>query len=106
MQGVIIPMGVLDLVAENFSRFFHRFGIEGLHPRARRKKDSITVIAGASRMSSVRGLKASPQTANVSPAKSAPKWRFHFFKQKSLLTLIDLFHRFQQEHRPDFRRPC
>src|SRR3990167_1124237 len=41
-------------------------------------KASITTMEGASLISSVRGLKESPQTAKVRPVRSSPKWRFTF----------------------------
>ena len=46
-------------------------------------------IAGASRMSSVRGLNASPQIAIVWPA-SLPKWASSFLSTRRSLPLVHL----------------
>src|SRR5438105_3246124 len=35
VEGIVIAVSVLDPVTEHFSRLFHRFRIERLHPRAR-----------------------------------------------------------------------
>ena len=61
-------------VAVDARAFRHRHRIVGAHPGARRHSASISTRLGASRMSSVFGLKASPQTAKVLPAdrRNAP----------------------------------
>ena len=46
------------------------------------------VIAGASRMSSVRGLNASPQSAIVRPFRLA-EVRLHLLDEPRLLRLVD-----------------
>ena len=50
---------------------------------------SISTSAGASRMSSVPGLNARPQTAICLPFRSPPKCAEHLLAQAALLPLVD-----------------
>ena len=106
MQRIVVALAYTEYVRRRF--FSPLPSLRDRMPapwRPPRATHSMTVIAGASRMSSVRGLNARPQTAKVCPDNLSAEMAPHFVEQESLLPLIDLFHRFEQRPSPDRSPP-
>src|ERR1051325_6091124 len=95
VQRVVAPVRVLDAVAENFSRLFHRLRMEGLDPRALAQQPLDDV--DRRRIAHVVGarLERQPPNGESQPVQFA-EMSFHFGEEQTLLALVYLLHRVQQ----------